>query len=397
MQIGLLAGQAGVVITQRDEIHRALLQGLLVTGVELDVDVVLIVVAQGVAGIVAAHHNVTVEVFHLVVLHIPEHILGAVADGIGQVGAEHHTNLVIRVDFVCNLGSLGAGNHLIVHALILGLQQVVHLIAGDAEVVEALMDNQVNLVDDNPLVYLALVALEQRLAVFDEEVHQLTAGPAVVLQRQIQRHFVMANGNHRVKAVGNHAVNQIVIVFQALLAGIGVITVREDTRPVDGSAQAVHTGTGQQLDIFRIGVVEVDAVAFGVVLIVLLHGTLDIGGVNLLIVALLRRDVVLTAVDIGQAPALAAFLPGALHLVGGQCAAPDEVLRKAIVFAHLFHFRSSFIIRYEPCHLWHHHTDGIYVIFKCLQAKAEYEKSRHALAWQLVSGSSKYRMKSLHL
>ena len=31
------------------------------------------------------------------------------------------------------------------------------------------------------------------------------------------------------------------------------------------------------------------------------------------------------------------------------------------------------------------------------QAKAEYETSRHALAWQLVSGSSKYRMKSLHL
>ena len=59
------------------------------------------------------------------------------ADGIGQVGAEHHADLVGRVDLMGNLGGLGAGDHLIVDALILGLQQVVDLVAGNAQMVEA--------------------------------------------------------------------------------------------------------------------------------------------------------------------------------------------------------------------------------------------------------------------
>ena len=341
MQVRLLAGQAAVVVAQRYKIDRALFQSLLVAGVEVDMNVVLIVIAQGVTGIVAANHDVTVQIFHLVVAHIPVHILGAMADGIGQVGAEHHADLVGRVDLMGNLGGLGAGDHLIVDALILGLQQVVDLVAGNAQMVEALVDDEVDLVDEDPLMDLALVALEQHLAVLHKEVNDLAAGPAVVFQGQIQRHLIVADRDQRLHAVGNDRVDEVIVELQALLVGRGIITVGEDAGPVDGGAQAVHAGACQQLDVLLVGVVEVDAAAFGVELVVLLHGALDVCGVDLHVVALFRRDVILAAVDVCQAPALAALFPCTLHLVGGQCTAPEEVLRHTVVFAHLFHFRFS--------------------------------------------------------
>lgn len=77
-----------------------------------------------------------------------------------------------------NLGGLGAGDHLIVDALILGLQQVVDLVAGNAQMVEALVDDEVDLVDQNPLMDLALVALEQHLAVLHKEVNDLAGWPS---------------------------------------------------------------------------------------------------------------------------------------------------------------------------------------------------------------------------
>ena len=341
VQIRLLAGQAAVVVAQRYEIDRTLFQSLLVAGVEVDMNVVLIVIAQGVTGVIAADHDVAVQIFHLVVAHIPVHILGAMADGIGQVGAEHHADFVGRVDLMGNLGGLGAGDHLIVDALILGLQQVVDLVAGNAQMVEALVDDEVDLVDQNPLMNLALVAFEQHLAVLHKEVNDLAAGPAVVFQGQIQRHLIVADRDQRLHAVGNDRVDEVIVELQALLVGRGIIPVGEDTGPVDGGTQAVHAGACQQLDVLLVGVVEVDAAAFGVELVVLLHGALDVCGVDLHVVALVRRDVILAAVDVCQAPALAALFPCALHLVGGQCAAPEEVFRHTVVFAHLFHFRFS--------------------------------------------------------
>ena len=53
-----------------------------------------------------------------------------------------------------NIGGLGAGDHLIVDALILGLQQVVDLVASNTQVVEALVDDEVDLVDEDPLMDL---------------------------------------------------------------------------------------------------------------------------------------------------------------------------------------------------------------------------------------------------
>ena len=93
------------------------------------------------------------------------------------------------------------------------------------QMVEALVDDEVDLVDQNPLMDLALVALEQHLAVLHKEVNDLAAGPAVVFQGQIQRHLIVADRDQRLHAVGNDRVDEVIVELQALLVGRGIIPV----------------------------------------------------------------------------------------------------------------------------------------------------------------------------
>lgn len=77
---------------------------------------------------------------------------------------------------------------------------------------------------------LALVALEQHLAVLHKEVNDLAAGPAVVFQGQIQRHLIVADCDQRLHTVGNDRIDEVIVELQALLVGRGIIPVGEDAR-----------------------------------------------------------------------------------------------------------------------------------------------------------------------
>ena len=182
--------------------------------------------------------------------------------------------------------------------------------------VEGLVDDQVDLVDDDPLLDLAFVAFEADFAILHKEVDEFSGIPAVVFDGQVQRHLIVGKRDQWFQTVFDHAVKEAVIESQTFFVWFFIIAVREDSCPVDRCTQAVHAGTGQQLDIFFVGVIEIDASSLRIKQIIFLHCLLDISRIDLHVVTILRIDVILGTVDICQTPALSAFFPGTFHLVG---------------------------------------------------------------------------------
>ena len=224
------------------------------------------------------------------------------------------------------LRGAGAGHHLVMDGLVLGAHEVVDAVARHAQVVEALVADEVDLVHDDPVLHEPRVAVEHGLAVLREEVDGLARVPAQVVRGEGERHLVVRDGDHGLHAVLDDLLEEVLIELEAGLVGLGVVTVGEDARPVDGGAERLEAHAGQELQILLVGVVEVDAPALGEHAVGCLHGLLHEGGVDLLVVLLVDGDVVAELVDVGDAPALAVLIPGAFELVRGDGAAPQEVV-----------------------------------------------------------------------
>ena len=127
----------------------------------------------------------------------------------------------------------------------------------------------------------------------------------------------MGQGDDGLDAKALHLIEQLVVEPQALLAGLGFVPVGEDAAPGDGQPEAVHSHLGHQLDVLFVVVVAVHRHLMGVVFAGLLHvvvGTPHAVGSHV-------RD--------AQAPAL-----GALTLVGGYSAAPEEPFGERFLFSH---------------------------------------------------------------
>src|SRR5699024_6140866 len=173
----------------------------------------------------------------------------------------------------------------------------------------------VDLVEGQPVFHLVLVALKQHLAVLHVQVHQLAAGPAVVFFDQGIGQLVVADGDQRLDAVLFAAVKDAVVEGQALFVGLGLLPGGEDAGPVDGGAEGLEPHLGKQGDVLLVVVVEVDGLVAGVAGAGLrVHG----GAVGVGVAAV--------GAVVGDAVALAVHVPGALELVGGTGAAPQEIV-----------------------------------------------------------------------
>ncbi len=203
-------------------------------------------------------------------------------------------------------GGVDAGGGALVALDHRGLKEVAH-VHGAA----------VDLVEGQPVGHLVVVAVKDGLGVLLKDGDELAGGPAVVLLDQVIGHLVVGHGDQGLDAVGAAAVKDAVVEGKAGLVGLLVVAVGEDAAPRDGHAEHVEAHLGEEGDVLLVVVVEVDAVVVGVELV-----GVDVQGdlAGLLVGA--AHEVV---VDRGAA---AVDVPGALELVGGGGAAPEEALRE---------------------------------------------------------------------
>ena len=217
----------------------------------------------------------------------------------------------------------GAGHKLVVQRLQAGLR-VVGDLGGGALVPFQGAGGQhrpegghgrVDLVEGQPVFDLVLVAVKDGFAVVHKVADDLAAFPAVALFHQRVGQLIMADGHQRLDAVLFAAVEHLVVEGQARLVGLFLHAGGEDARPVDGGAEHLEPHLGKQGNVLLVMVVEVDGVVAGVEL-VRPDGPGDPFRLGMGAVGAVVR----------HALALAVHVPGALELVGGAGAAPQEIV-----------------------------------------------------------------------
>lgn len=131
------------------------------------------------------------------------------------------------------------------------------------------------------------------------------------------RHFEVRQGDHRLDAVFQQLVEQIVVKLQAGLVWRCFVAVREDARPGDRGAEAFEAHLGEQRHVLFVAAVEVHRFMVGVTVAVE-HA-----------VGHHAIDAVRTAGQhVGDAWAFAAPIPTAFNLVRGDRASPQKIFRQ---------------------------------------------------------------------
>ena len=180
----------------------------------------------------------------------------------------------------------------------------------DAAGHERQVQHGVDFVEGQPVLHTLAVAGEHGAGVAFVEADEFAAGPAVVLLDQVQRGFVVAEGDERLHAVLFEFVQHTVVEGEACLVRGFFVAAGEDTRPGDGEAEDLEAHLREQGDVFAVVVVEVDAFQLEIVL----------GGLGGARVQATGGQHIL------QAGALAVFVPGAFKLVGGSGASEKETV-----------------------------------------------------------------------
>ena len=174
----------------------------------------------------------------------------------------------------------------------------------------------VDLVEGHPVLDLVFVALHDSLGIADEEADHPAVQPAAVLFGQVVGHFKMAEGDHRLDAILEQLVEQIVVELQAGLVGGFLVSLGKDAGPGNGGAEALEAHLGKQLDVVFVSVVKINGIVVGV--------------------AFAGQDAVGDAAGyavraggqhVADAGAFAPLIPAAFQLVGSHRAAPQEILR----------------------------------------------------------------------
>ena len=126
-------------------------------------------------------------------------------------------------------------------------------------------DHGVDFVECQPVLDSVLIAVNDRSCEVHEEVDRLSVVPAVVFQNQMQRRFVMGNGNQRFNIVLLQFCKYIVIELQAFFIRCFFITLRVNTAPGDGHTEYFESHLCEQADIFLPMMVEIGTVTFRIV------------------------------------------------------------------------------------------------------------------------------------
>ena len=305
-----VAGRAGGhVVAERHEIH-GVLQILAVLLGDVQLHALFTQGTQEVAGVCAAHVHVTEREVRLFRLHGGEYVGGVGGERVGGHGKNHAADLRTGCQLACRGGGACGCDQLVVHRLVqVGVAELVRR-GVDAAGHERQVQHGVDFVEGQPVLHALAVAGEHGAGVAFVEADEFAAGPAVVLLDQMQRGFVVAEGDEWFHAVLFEFVQHTVVEGEARLVRGFFVAAGEDARPGDGEAEDLEAHLREQGDVFAVAVVEVDALQFEVVL----------GGFGG------ARVQAACGQHILQAGALAVFVPGAFELVGGGGASEEETV-----------------------------------------------------------------------
>ena len=296
-------------------------------------DVVALKIAFDVPGIFPLDLHVAAEaVAHQVLLLGQQHVLRAAGQRVDGDVADHGAEPERGVDAAPQQHRLGAGHKLVVQrrktlVRVVGLGGK-ELGAGvqDAAVVPVAQrgGQVVDLIEGDPVFDHPLVPAEQHLGKAEEQVDAAAVRPAVHLGHQLQRQFVVEQGDQRLDAMLFQLGKHIVIKAQAGLVWLGLQPGGKDARPVDRHAVDLEPHLGKQGDVLFIVVVKIHRVMAGVIIFLRVDVQCDAP----------RRLVVPRRHHVCGVRPLAVRQPGALHLVGRGGAAPQKVLREAFGRVH---------------------------------------------------------------
>ena len=225
-----------------------------------------------------------------------------------------------------------AGHKLVVHGLIHQAVHILGLVIIDAKAAEPHDGQQIDLIADNPVFHLALVALKQHLSIAHKVVNDLAVAKAAQLGDEVEGNVIMTDRDDGLHAVRNDFINQAVIEFQTLLIWGLLNALGEDAAPGNAGAEALEAHLLEQSQILLVGVVKVNAVALGVVVagVGVRRGLLDVGqraAALLTEIGAVKMRVIAVNVRAGKPASI--HIVGALNLAGRNGTAPEEVFRES--------------------------------------------------------------------
>ena len=306
----------GHVVAKAEVVAGAFTQNGLIAGFHLDVEATAFPFVEHVARVVAAQLHVGKHIAFTHRFLGEHHIFRLAGEWIERHHRQHAADFHLRVDATRGFHGESAGHELMVQHLVHGLFRIFmfgvdHAGAAVAEQRRAPVALVVNFIEGHPVFDLALVAFKHHFRETHKEINNFTVSPAAVLLHQVQRHFKVGEGNHRLNVVFEQLIEHIVVEFQPFFVGLAFIAVREDTGPRNRRAEAFEAHLGEQFDVFFIVAVEVDGFVVGIVFT--RHYFLS---------NFARYAVRAAGEDVTDAGAFTAFIPAAFNLVRGNCATP---------------------------------------------------------------------------
>ena len=221
-----------------------------------------------------------------------------------------------------DLGCPSAGDELVVGGQVLDGLLVLALLKDQTGTHKRQVQDHIDLVEGEPVLHQALVAGEDRGREVLVEVDELAVAPAAVLLDEMDRAVEVRNGHERLDTLCLTLAEHVLVKCQAVLVGLGLVTVGEDAGPRQAHAEGLKAHLGEEGDVLLVVVVEIDAGLRGIVIAVLEVEHLALAGDHRIALGAMRRHV-----HVGQAAAI--HVVGALALVGSRCAAPQEVFTES--------------------------------------------------------------------
>ena len=310
------------VITEREIIHRALFENFKVAVFHLRSPTFVLPKFQRVRRIMSANMNIAEEERFIHLFECGKLVTRPASFRINRSHREHTTQSEIRIYFSAFDNRFCRRNKFMMSDLVHDFKSVFALFVNDAGICErekricnvALV---VNLVERHPIFYFVFVAFETSHRETNEHINQFAVSPAAVFRDEVIRHFKMAECDDRFDIVFAHFVKHFVVKFQTLFIRFGIVTVRENSRPCNRSAETFETHFGKQSDVLFEVMIKINRFMIRIIF------SLDDSVGNFA-----GNSVGSGSHNVGNAHAFAAFLPTAFKLMSGNRAAPQEIFRK---------------------------------------------------------------------
>lgn len=260
-------GAARGVVAEGDEVD-GVLQDVGVFRRHCDAHAFLAEDAGGVGGISAARLHVDKEQVLAVFLQRGPHVFRLAGPRVEVAAGQHAAHLVGGVHFMGDARRQRAGHQFVVRGLVFHMFGVFVRFKHQPRAGERAVQQDVDLVEGQPVFHQPVEGFEAGAGVASEELHHLAVAPGAVFGHQVHRHVEVAQGHQRLDAVLAALFEQAVVEGDALGVGRQLVAVGVNPAPGDGGAEHGKAHLRHQRDVVAVAVVEIDGVVAGVKLVV---------------------------------------------------------------------------------------------------------------------------------